>query len=279
MASTGPNLIMARLLVGAEWFESIRPQSWRESDFEAVVLAHAPRLFPAWRCVPFNATIEGEDGARKKPDLALVDHEYRQWWVVEIELAHHDLYAHVIPQVDAFRTGAYGIPHAHALHAKAGDLDPTRLEAMILGEPPKVLVIVDSPSTMWRAPLKERRVHLAIVEPFRGTGTPIALRLNGDQPEPHPTILTRCTRNGSIRRLWKVHSPASLTLSGEVLVIEYEGIESAWHVVRLHNAIMLKADHGDVLCEAVSVDLVRREDGGLAFRQVSTSTRSRRLPL
>jgi hypothetical protein len=270
---------VARLLIGQTWYESIRSQSWRESDYEAVVLNQAPELFPAWRCIPFNETIEGDDGTRKKPDLALVDHEYRQWWVVEVELAHHNLYGHVIPQVDAFRTGGYGPTHARALHRKAEDLDPVRLEAMILGEPPNVLVVVDSPSTAWRAPLLERRVALAIVEPFRGFGTSIALRLNGDQPEPHPTVLTRCSRSGSIRRFWKVHSPAALPPGEEVLAIEYEGIDTDWHVVHLQDAVMLKADHGDVLTEAASVDLVRRDDGGLAFRQVSTSTRSRRRPL
>lgn len=270
---------MARLLLGYDWFESIRSQSWRESDYEAVVLNHAPSLFPAWRCVPFNETVVGEDGTRKKPDLALVDHDYRQWWVVEIELAHHDLYGHVIPQVDAFRTGDYGSAHAQALHARVPDLDLRRLEAMVLGEPPNVLVVVDSPGTNWRAPLLERRVSLAIVEPFRGQGPTMAVRLNGDQPEPHPTILTRCSRSGSIRRLWKVHSPAALPPGEVVLAIEYQGIEARWSVVRLHDAIMLKAERGDLLADATAVDLVRRDDGGLAFRQVSTSTRSRRRPL
>lgn len=131
---------MARLLMGRDWLESIRSQTWRESDYEAVVLNQAPQLFPAWRCIPFNHLIVGEDGTRKKPDRALVDHEYRQWWVVEIELAHHDLYGHVIPQVDVFRTGDYGPAHAQALHQKANDLDLARLEAMVLGEPPNVLV-------------------------------------------------------------------------------------------------------------------------------------------
>jgi hypothetical protein len=270
---------VARLLVGQDWYESIRPQSWRESDYEAVVLDQAPALFPAWRCVPFTETVEGEDGTRKKPDLALIDHEYRQWWVVEVELANHDLYGHVIPQVDVFRTGDYGEIHAYALHEKANDLDLGRLEAMILGEPPNVLVIVDSPSTNWKAPLLERRVALAVVEPFRGLGTSVALRLNGDQPEPHPTVLTRCTRNGSIRRLWKVHSPAVLPNDEGVLVIEYDGVPTAWSVVRLHDSVMLKAERGDILTEAASVDLVRLDDGGLAFMQVSISTRSRRRPL
>ncbi len=269
---------MARLLVGQTWYESIRSQSWTERDYEALVLAEAASLFPAWRCVPFDATIEGDDGVRKKPDLALIDHLYRQWWVVEIELAHHDLYSHVIPQVDAFRTGSYGAAHAAALQAKAPDLDGDRLAAMVGGEPPNVLVIVDSPNTSWHAPLRERRVQLAVVEPFRSTGTTVALRLNGDQPEPHPTILSRCTRNGTLRRFWKVHSPAALTPGEDTLLIEFQSVVTPWNVVHLHDSVMLKPEHGDVLAEANSVDLVRRDDGGLAFRQVTVTAHSRRRP-
>jgi hypothetical protein len=269
---------MARLLVGSTWYETIRSQSWAERDFEALVLAQAPVLFPSWRCVSFKTTIEGEDGVRKKPDLALIDHLYRQWWVVEVELAHHDLYGHVIPQIDAFRTGSYGAAHAAALLAAAPDLDADRLMVMVGGEPPGVLVIVDSPNTAWRAPLLERRVQLGVVEPFRSTGTTIAVRLNGDQPEPHPTILSRCTRH-SLRRFWKVHSPAALTPGEETLIIEYGGVGTPWHVVHLQDSVMLKAEHGDVLAEATSVDLVQRDDGGLAFRQVSVTAHARRRPV
>lgn len=270
---------MARLLVGNTWYESIRSQSWRESDYEALVIDQAPELFPAWRCIPFNETIEGEDGVRKKPDLALVDNLYRSWWVVEIELSHHNLRSHVIPQVDAFRTGAYGSAHAAALHVRAQDLDRDRLEAMIQGEPPGVLVVVDTPNATWRRALEERRVQLAIVEPFRSRGTTIAVRLNGDQPEPHPEHLSRCTRNPSLRRFWRVHSPATLPVGEQVLTIEYDGVDTTWHVVQLHDSVMLKSDRGDVLAEATSVDLVRREGGGFAFRQVSVSTQARRRPL
>ena len=269
---------MARLLVGNTWYEPVRPQSWFERDYEALVLAQAPDLFPAWQCVPFNETIVGEDGTRKKPDLALVDPLYRQWWVVEIELAHHDLLGHVIPQVDVFRSGSYEQRHAAALHRSAHDLDADRLDAMIQGDPPEVLVIVDSPSTEWRRPLLERRVSLAVVEPFRSTGTTIALRVNGDQPQPHPTMLSRCSRS-QLRRLWKVHSPAALPPDQDTLTIEFDGVETVWSVLHLHDAVLLKPDHGDVLAGAGTVDLVLRANGGFAFRTVSRSTQSRRRPL
>jgi len=101
---------------------------------------------------------------------------------------------------------------------------------------------------------------------------------DGDQPEPHPTILSRCTRNGTLRRFWKVHSPAALTPGEDTLLIEFQSVVTPWNVVHLHDSVMLKPEHGDVLAEANSVDLVRRDDGGLAFRQVSVTAHSRRRP-
>lgn len=267
---------MARLLVGTQWYETVGSQSWYERDYEAVVIDRAEHLFKHWRCVPFSETVVGDDGTRKKPDLALVDHHYREWWVVEVELAHHDLNGHVLPQVDAFRTGTYEARHAAALHARAADLELGRLEAMMLGEPPRVIVLVDSPHTRWRPALHERGVGLAIVEPFRDEANQLILRLNGDQPEPPAKVLSRCSRHQVMRRLWKVHSPASLPGSpDEPLVIEYEGISNPWTRVTLHDAVMLQAGRGDILADLAAVDLVRRDDGALMFTAITT-LRSRR---
>lgn len=268
---------MPRLLVGNQWYDAIRSQSWFERDYEALILSRSAELFPAWRCVPFSEVVEGEDGTRKRPDLALIDLQYRHWWVVEVELSHHNLFSHVIPQVDVFRTGTYGERHADALRAKAPELDATHLETMLRGSPPDVLVVVDSPRADWSGPLRERRVQLAIVEPFRGMGPTVALRVNGDQPQPHPTMLSHCSR-GAVRRLLKVHSPAALPDWEGGLMIEFQGAETRWDVVQLQDAVMLRPERGDVLGDAAAVDLVRRDDGGLAFRPISTTTQSRRRP-
>ena len=88
---------MARLLIDDEWYEAIDGRSWYEQDFESVVGAHATALFPGCHVVPFKIAVESGYG-RKIPDLALVDTDYREWSVVEIEMAHHSLHGHVIPQ-------------------------------------------------------------------------------------------------------------------------------------------------------------------------------------
>lgn len=264
---------MPRLLVGGHWYEAVTSRSWLERDFERVVIDRANQLFPGWRCAEFRETVEGEDGTRKQPDLALVDRHCRRWWVVEVELAHHDLYGHVLPQVSAFRSGRYGDRHAAALAAAMPDLEPERLALMMRGVPPDVLVLVDSPSTTWLRPLRENGISLGIVEPFRDEGNDLILRLNGDQPELPGEVISRCSR-WHLRRLWRVHSPASLVEpGGDPMLIEYEDVVSEWHVVRLADSIMIKPARGDVLADLSAVDLLRREDGTLSFQPVPTRTR------
>lgn len=265
------------MLAAGRWYEAITSRSWLERDFERVVIEHAEQLFPGWLCAEFRETIEGDDGTRKQPDLALVDRECRRWWVVEVELAHHDLYGHVLPQVDAFRTGRYEDAHAAALATALPQLSMERLTLMMRGVPPNVLVLVDSPSTLWRQPLREHGVYLGVVEPFRDEANQLILRLNGDQPELPGEVLSRCSRSPSLRRLWRLHSPAALAeAADEPLLIEYEGVVSEWHVVRLADAIMIKPGRGDVLADLTQVDLLRREDGSLSFQPISATTRRHR---
>lgn len=268
---------MPRLLVNGLWYEAIASRSWMERDFERIVIARAEQLFPGWRCAEFRETVEGEDGVRKRPDLALVDRHCRQWWVVEVELAHHDLYSHVLPQVDAFRTGRYGDRHAIALATALPDLGIDRLTLMMLGVPPQVLVLVDSPNTNWYRPLREHGVGLGIVEPFRDESNHLILRLNGDQPELPGEVISRCSRWQQLRRLWKVHSPATLTEQvDETLVIEYQGVLSEWHIVRLSNSILIQPLRGDVLVDLMVAELLRREDGTLSFEAIQPRPRRRR---
>ncbi|HSH58496.1 MAG TPA: hypothetical protein VK988_02425 [Acidimicrobiales bacterium] len=268
---------MPRLLVGTQWYEAIASRSWIERDFERVLIDRAEQLFPSWRCAEFRETIEGEDGVRKQPDLALVDRHCRHWWVVEVELAHHDLHNHVIPQVDAFRTGRYGERHAVALARALPELGLERLRLMMLGVPPEVLVLVDSPNTAWSKPLREHGVLLGVVEPFRDENNQLILRLNGHQPDLPGEIISRCSRRPDLRRLWKVHSPATLIEGDQTpVVIEYQGVQSEWSIVRLSNAIFMQPVRGDVLVDLTVVELLRQEDGTLSFEPVQPQPRRRR---
>ena len=81
---------MPRLLFGHEWFDSISSGSYWEAEYENIINNYSEVLLPGYFFVAFKTLIQSEFDARK-PDYALIDHQYREWWVVEFELAHHPL--------------------------------------------------------------------------------------------------------------------------------------------------------------------------------------------
>lgn len=258
---------MARIFFKESWFNSVRSNSWNEIDFENVVISKAGNLFPGWIPVKFRADVVGNDGVTKRPDLALIDPKYRKWCVVEVELAHHDLYAHVLPQIEVFCSGSYGNEHAQYLKGQNDRLDLLRMIQMMNGLAPEVLVVVDRPDTNWKKPLKQAGALLGIIEPFRGPNDEILFRINGDQVELPGQTLTRCSRH--LRRYWKVHSPATLpasTREDRFLEIEASGVPMLWNRINLADSVMLTAvGPGDAL-EGISLaDIVSEDDGRLRF--------------
>jgi hypothetical protein len=269
---------MARVYVDQTWFNSVRSQSWNERDYENLIIKNCADLFPRWIPVPFKVDVVGEDSVVKRPDLALIDPDYRKWCVVEVELAHHDIFSHVLPQVNVFCHGKYDEEHARHLARREPSLDRKRLNQMMLGSPPDVMVIVDRPDTGWKRHLKPLGAMLNIVEPFRGPNDELMFRVNGDHLESPGNVLTRCSR-GDMRRFWKVHSPAALPgptgdieLFGDtdVLEIQYEMTPIIWKRHKFGKTVMLSAEsRGDALDGLSLVDIVRHDDGSLRFEIVA----------
>jgi hypothetical protein len=262
--------LMARVFFNQTWFNSVRSGSWNEADYEQVIISNASILFPQWIAVPFKTNVMGDDGTVKQPDLALIDHSYRRWCVVEVELAHHHLVNHVLPQVEAFRTARYDDEHAAYLHRKDASLNLERLKTMMRTEPPEIIVIVDRPDTDWKKHLRPMEVALSIVEPFRGPGNQLLLRINGELPDLPGNVLTRLSR-WQMRRLWKVHSPATLPEPSDddgILEIAVENSPTFWKRTTIGDGVMLSALAGDVLRGWKAVDLVQHDDGSLSIQPI-----------
>lgn len=269
---------MPRVVFKDVGFQRIGSHSWREYEFEDLVLYRASTIFPRWHAVRFNPKVTASNGVTKQPDLALIDEHYREWWVVEVELEHHSLEGHVLPQIEVFVDGSYSELHANWLADRNPFLDRGRLAEMMLGQQPRVLVVVDSPSTNWDGPLRSAGSRLSVVEPFRNANDEYLLRINGFQPEPQGKILTRLERFAMLRRLWRVHSPAALPPgeAADLLEIAFEGRVSEWRRVRVGDGVFLQCERGDPLDGMQAVDLIAQEDGTLS---VSASQRRRKAQL
>ena len=217
-----------RLLFSNEWFDAVSSEGQYESEFESIIRSRASSLFPQFHVVPFRIAVESEEGTRI-PDLALVDYAYRSWWVVEVEMAHHSLYRHVMPQVEVFARGKYGERHASQLARGCGELDAAALQDMILGAQPRVLVVVNRGVPEWIAPIHGLGGIVTVVEVFRSERNEHILRINGDYPEHEDAeIASICRLDNRLPNLLRVDSPASLGIAhGEEVAIEYnEGLTS-----------------------------------------------------
>jgi hypothetical protein len=257
--------IVARLLVGTSWYDGLASEALLESEYEILILQSGADIYPGWHFVPFKIEVHSEFGC-KRADFALVDHEYRTWFVVEVEMAHHPLEGHVLPQVEVLASGKYGLEHAEYLLAKAPHLDRQSVIDMVRGAPPKVLVIVNLPMPTWIVPLRQRGVALSIVEIFRSDRAEHALRLNGDQPRVPVDMVSRCHRVEMLPRLFQMDTPVTLGGGhGDLFDIDFDGLESSWARVDLADRVCLSPTGGNPISSARSIDLIRLPDGRLSF--------------
>lgn len=229
---------MPRILVDSMWYDPVSSASLYEADYEAAILQHAPNLFPGFHCTRFKALVESEYG-NGRPDLALIDHQYRAWYVVEVELDTHPLESHVEEQVRKFAFGAYGRAHVEALCSALPSLDRHRVAAMLLGDTPSVLVLVTSHKPDWSTRLAQYNAGVGVIEVFRDDLDNTVLRVNGDQPTAIDTdLLTECSVEPLLRKALKLHSPAPLDGLDEVDLL-FEGSSTRWQVIRVQDAAWL----------------------------------------
>ena len=107
---------MPRLFRDDGWYDLVPPGSMTENDFERILCQNSDLIASACYLRPFKLMVRGDerDGI---PDLVLIDHEYRFWWVIEVERSHHDLFRHVLPQVRCFKTASYGSEAAEYIYS------------------------------------------------------------------------------------------------------------------------------------------------------------------
>ena len=141
--------VVAKVLVQDEWYTPVPPQVLYEHEFENAVLRRTDLLFPGFAAARFKPTVRSEaDSAR--PDYALVEKSYKGWWVVEVEMSHHSLANHVLPQITTLKDATYGAAEAEYLLGQAPTFDARRLTDMMKGQPPGVLVVVERPCPEWK---------------------------------------------------------------------------------------------------------------------------------
>jgi hypothetical protein len=256
---------MARILIGDEWFDELASTSLYESEFETLLFQEAARIFPEYHPVPFKCIVLSDDGDARA-DFALIHRDYRSWWVVEAEMGHHSLSGHVVPQVRKLSRAGYTGTEAEYLCDNAPHLDIARVNEMIKGQQPRVLVIVNVPVPTWRDALRPFNAALAVFQIFRSQFNRHIYRLNGDFPSENYEIISTC-RCWEIHRFIKIDSPVQLDVKrGETVVLQHESGALEWERVDIADSVLLHALRDHPLKKSIVYEIIKQSDGTLAIR-------------
>lgn len=260
-------VVVPRILSRGEWYDPISPSALYETEFESLVIFHAPSLYPHLYVAEFKTLIGTDAGYTAKADLALIDKQYRCWWVVEAEMANHSLHRHVLPQVRSLSQGIYGESEAAYLQKKNARLDLARLVDMMKGRQPQVLVIVNAPMPAWSEPLLRYEALLAVFEVFRSQRNEYLFRVNGDQPAILTDVVSSCRFDRVLPRLLRLESPSALNVGPrETLNIYVDSQLTVWQRIDAQDCVWLSPIGPNPLTPGLDYDLLRREDGAFIFR-------------
>lgn len=214
-----------------------------EIDYENEILGQANHLFSGWRWCSFKVDVEAPSTGHgtKRADFALIEATFSEWWVVEVELAHHSVEGHVAPQIETLALGQYGSAHAEviisALNLNAADA--ASMHALIKRRLPKVLVIVDDYVETWKSILSDF-ASLLVVKPFKAADGTKSYLVDGNLPERDRTYLTICIQDRSMPLLILIQNPERLSFrNGSIIPIECSGGMTQWkyYVLGQHHYI------------------------------------------
>ena len=230
---------MSRILVEGEWYDELSSVSYYyESQFENILMSHVKTVFPEYYTLPFKKRVtDGYD--TRKPDLAFIRKDYKEWWVVEVELANHN-FNHVDSQVRVFRGGIYDSDVVQYFLKKdtEGVLEVEKLDSIIQEKQPKVMVVVDEPQPNWVLKLSKHDAMLCVIQIFKSTSGIEIYRLNGDYPYIFE-IKSHCRYKEN--NLFEVINPDILNVSDtEEVVILYKSKISKWNRIDSTDGVFIK---------------------------------------
>lgn len=258
---------MARLLINGEWYESLASTAYYEAEYERLIQEQARTLYPGYRLVPFKTTVASEAGTAKA-DFALISNTYGWWLVVEVELAHHSLSGHVLPQIEVLASARYGDAEAAYLLSQDAALDAQKVRELMRGAQPRVLVIVNGLPASWPSELARFNTLLNSVEVYRSGRNHHVLRVEGGGPEQSLAVVSSCRVDPYIPRLLQIDSPAALDVDVDGHVhLDWKGSETAWSRVQAKDKTWLNPIQTNPLPTREPLVIVRDGDRLLIRRE------------
>jgi len=258
---------MPKLYHKNEWFFELSPSALAETEFEGLLVQNAGLIKPDHQIVPFKKTAYAEERSARA-DLAIIANDYRHWAVVEVELIRHSLHSHVIPQIRTLIDATYGFPHAQYLADRNPHLDVGKLEEMMRGSPPEVLVLLNKPDEEWSREIRRYGGHTLVFEIYRSeTSNRHIFAIDGELPSYANDVLTELSFRTMLPRMLAVGSPAALGFSaGTQQPVFIDGQVTYWERFDTATDCFLSPVGNMPISPGRSYELVRNEHGQLAIR-------------
>lgn len=265
---------MARIKIKNKWYEQVEPSTFSESEFEDRVAVHAPSVYSFYHVLPFKKKVQAPDletvsgVSSVVPDLVFIAKDYSSWWVVEVEMTHHSLNSHVVPQVEQLSNADYGDDEIRYLLNKYPTiLEKEKLTALIRSIPVRVLIIANKKDSKWDTALKNKAT-IAIFELYRANDDHEVFRVNGKYPALLLEKVSNCSFHPIIPRLLGVDEPDKLDNShGNFVVLLYNECLTEWRKIVEGNQTWLTATSRNPLDSRFTYSIYRQNDGNLTLVQ------------
>lgn len=216
-----------------EWYDEIDPLSFYEKNFETTFLERIEEVYPDFVGIPFSLKISNPDGENSKPDLAIIRKDYKEWYIVEVEMGRHSWENHVEKQVRVFSTGSYPKKKVSKyIKSKNNSLDLAMLETMVDEVQPKVLVVVNEHKPNWELGVKKYDAFLSVFQIYKGhTGFEI-YRIAGYTPFIYRDK-SHCNFVKGLSNIIEIHTPTFVGENNDDdIYITFRGLQTKWKIIR-----------------------------------------------
>ncbi len=200
-------------------FALVESNSWSEKFFSTILQKFAPAVFPNHYCFEFETDLY-YIGNKVRPDLILIEKDYRDWWLVEVELERHSWRSHIESQIEKILNAEIGITHFLKMEKYSSILDLSRLKSLMLNVSHKTLVVVDSEPKSWMNELQATDARLMTVQVFRNSENKHIIKCDTSLPVNGAPVVTYLSpsRETLVPNWLEIESPHRLH-SGEATIV------------------------------------------------------------
>ena len=208
-----------------------------EKDFEKIVLSQYKHIFGENSILFDKRIIHTVSGIGTIPDAFILCPSVNKWYIVEVELAGHSVYGHIIPQISKFRTALKNnrskltrffddeitkdsLKTAHWHIATNSTNSIHRAVSELVDTAPEIIVVIDDENKELKDALSDpayQNVHLRLFKSFNRSETSstdsIYLFDSIDQPVTRTNRLNHTINSSSVPNVPVIETAAESTIN------------------------------------------------------------------